>query len=115
MNVEPRATAQPASCTARSTAEAGPDSVQTTPPTGRQAQNSRASARVAASTNVARSAGPGTTRVSQRLNHERAMTVCCTANSASNPTSMATASGQPERTPSSMSLGTAKPAKNPTA
>ncbi len=107
MNVELIATAHPASCTARSTAAAGPDSVQTTPPTGRQAQNTRASARLAASTNVARSAGPGTARVSQRLNPGRAMTVCCAANSASNPTSMATASGQPDRTPASMSLGTA--------
>ena len=115
MNVEPRATAQPAELHREEHGGGRPDSVQITPPTGRQAQNSRASARLAARTNVARSAGPGTTRVSQRLNHGRAMTVCCTANSASKPRSMATASGQPERTPSSMSLGTAKPAKNPTA
>src|SRR5512140_775852 len=70
--VEPAAAAQPAAYTAHSAPPPGPGRLQTVPPTGRHSQNSNASARLAANTNVARLAGAGTMRVQRRLNHGRA-------------------------------------------
>src|SRR4051794_9053102 len=73
-NVALTAAAQPAAYRAQSASAPGPDRLQTVPPTGRHSQNSSAIARLAANTNVVRSAGFGTTRVQRRLNHGRAIT-----------------------------------------
>jgi hypothetical protein len=97
--VELTARAQPAAYTAQSTPAPGPCRLQAIPPIGRHSQNSSASTRHAASTNVDRSAGCGTIRVQRRLNHGRAITVCCTANSISSHTSMPAATGTPARVP----------------
>ncbi len=54
-----------------------------------------------------RSIGAGTTRVHTSLNRLRAMTLCCTANSASSARSMTSATAQCEYgPPKSMLLGT---------
>jgi hypothetical protein len=68
IKVELTTTTQPAAYPAQSAAAPGPDRFQTVPPTGCHSQNSSASTRLAAKTNVARSAGAGTMRVQQRLN-----------------------------------------------
>ena len=109
------ATTQPAAYSAVSAAAPGPVRSQTVAWTGRHSQNTSASTRLAHSTNVARSAGAGTRRVHARLNHGRAITVCCAANSSSNAASIEAAAGQAERVPSSMFLGTPKSAKKPIA
>jgi hypothetical protein len=113
--VERTASSQPAAYTARSTSASGPGRLQMVPLTGRHSQNSSASARLAAKTKVARSAGGGTTRVQARLNHGRAITVCWTANSDSSSKSMTTAAAAASCGPWSMPLGTPASAKKPTA
>ena len=74
--VELTAIAQPAAYRAQSASAPGPDRLHTTGLTGRHSQNTSNSARIAAKTNVVRSAGSGTMRVQRRLNHGRAITVC---------------------------------------
>jgi hypothetical protein len=115
MKVEPIASAHPARYTAVTAPAAGPSRRQAVAGSGRHSQNSRARARLALSTNVARSAAGGTTRASARLNRRRAITVCWTANSASSPASAAAAAGQAQAGPSSIPFGTAVPARNPAA
>ena len=114
-NVDQMASPQPPAYAAHTTPAAGPVSSHTVPSIGCQSQNTSTRARFAARTNVARSAGGGTMRVQWRLNHGRAITVCWTANSSRSSTSIPTASGTEARGPSSIALGTPKPAKNPTA
>jgi hypothetical protein len=63
---------------------------------------------------VLRSIDGGTNRVHQRLNHGRAMTLCCTANRPRSAASIATASATADSGPSSTPLGTTAFARNPT-
>jgi len=114
-NVEPIAISQPAAYTTHTAHAAGPGTCHTDPPIGRQSQNSSANASAAHSTNVARSAATGTSRVQRRLNHGRAITVCWTANNESSTTSITAATGAGPPAPPSMPLGTPTSAKNPIA
>src|SRR5262245_175704 len=114
-NVVASTTSQPAAYAANTAARAAsPGTSQTIPPSGCHCQNSTKSAALDRSTYVLRSAGSGTNRVSQRLNPGRAIPLCCTANSASSPTSITKAAvSDPWRGPSNW-VGVRNPPMNPT-
>ena len=61
------------------------------------------------------STAAGMTLVSSRLNPGRAITLCCTANSDSNPRSIASAVGQGSVGPESSDFGTTMFPRNPIA
>ena len=64
---------------------------QMMPPIARHCQNISSKAALESNTYVLLSTGSGTKRVHARLNHGRAMMLCCSANSASKPPSIAKA------------------------
>ena len=76
------------------------------PPIGLHSQNSRIKARLDSNVYVLRSADSGMIRVHTRLNAGRAITLCCSANSASRPRSISTAAPTLVPRAESMALGT---------
>ena len=87
----------------------------TVPPSGCQKANNAINARLDNRTYVLRSAGSGTTRVQARLNHGRAITLCCTAKIPSSSTSIPSAYRNGIRAGESIVLGTTRFPINPTA
>jgi hypothetical protein len=80
----------------------------TMPPSGCQYANSAINARLESNTYVLRSAGSATMRVHARLNHGRAITLCCTAKIPSNSTSIPSADRNGIRPGESIVLGTTR-------
>jgi hypothetical protein len=109
-------TAQPSRYRPHSRTRAQPGSTDHTGSgSGRHCHSISATARVAASTYVLRSIDGGTIRVHRRLNHGRAITLCCAANSPSSAPSTTNANQTGPASPSSTPVGTPTPARNPIA
>src|ERR1700739_424589 len=115
-NVAASTISQPIANTAFNTIRLAPLSTfQIVPPIGSHFQNNTINATLENSTYVLRSTGTGTTRVHTALNHCRAITLCCTANSPSSAALTASASPNGICAPESMDFSTPKFPRNPIA
>src|SRR5262249_20191339 len=107
-NVLMNCTAQPIQKTAfNSPLPNPPRTFHTTAVIGGHCQNSNSNARLVTTTYVLRSTARGTIVVHQRLNEDRAITLCCAANTASSSRLITIASSSGALAPTSIDFDTA--------